>query len=379
MSILGHLPSGLARLSGGVGVQLLVNGMLYEGWKSVQIQRGVKQMAGQFTLLVSERWTAGQGGPPSLLSWRIRPGDSCTLLYYGVPAVTGYVDAYNPSYDAKSHDVTIQGRSKTADLCDCSSEREDGEWSDADVPQIATDLAHKFGVGVKIEGFPGSPFSKARIEQGERVQETVERYARQRGLWPTDDARGNLVLKQVSGGGQFQLVEGVNILKAQATLRADSRHSKISLKGQRPGSDEVYGPDAAEIYAEATDTAVKRYRPLVIIGEGATDKETANERVDQEGAARAGESVKATVTVQDWWQSPGTLWTPGAVGLLKAPMLAINKDMAIESVTLNLDQGGTVAELSLVGPEALNSKSQGGGAAGETDESWTATRPGRAQ
>jgi len=377
--VLGHLSAGLSRLAGGYGVQLLVNGMLYEGWKSVQIQRSVKQMAGQFTLVVSERWTAGQGGPPSLLSWRIRPGDACTLLYYGVPAVTGYVDAYNPGYDANSHNVTIQGRSKTGDLADCSSERETGEWNDADVPQIATDLAFKFGVGVKVDGFPGSPFAKAAIEQGERVQETVERYARQRGLWPTDDARGDLVLKQVTGGAAFALVEGVNILKAQATLRADRRHSKITVKGQRPGTDAEYGPDAAEVYAEASDPAVKRYRPLVIIGERATDKETAQDRADQEGAARAGESVKATVTVQDWWQAPGQLWTPGDVGTLTAPMLAINKAMAIESVNLTLDDKGTVAELSLVGPEALNSKAQGGGAAGETDESWTATRPGRAQ
>lgn len=379
MSVLGHLSAGLSRLAGGYGVQLLVNGMLYEGWKSVQIQRSVKQMAGEFTLVVSERWTAGQGGPPSLLSWRIRTGDACTLLYYGVPAVTGYVDAYNPSYDAKSHNVTIQGRSKTGDLADCSSERETGEWTGADVPQIATDLAFKFGIGVKVEGFPGNPFTKARIEQGERVQETVERHARQRGLWPTDDARGNLVLKQVSGGGAFSLVEGVNILRAQATLRADRRHSKITVKGQQPGTDGAYGPDAAEVEATATDPAVKRYRPLVIIGEGATDKKTAQERADHEGAARAGESVKATVTVQDWWQAPGKLWTPGEVGTLKAPMLAINKAMAIESVTLKLDDSGTIAELSLVGPEALNSKAQGGGAERETDESWTATRPGRAQ
>lgn len=360
---------------GSMRVELLVGGMLYGGWISAEVTRSVTNMAGQFTLVVSERWTGGMFGQSALLEWRIRPGDKCVVLYEGLPVITGHVDAYNPRYGAKTHEVTIQGRSKTGDLCDCSAEHPTGEMKKVKIDQIARTLTSKYGITVAMDGDTGEAFPDYRVEQGETVHESIERYSRARALLPTDDTKGNLVLKQVKYAAPVaSLIEGVNILEAHAQLRADKRHSKIRVKGQRAGTDGDYGEKAAAVTAEAEDDAVERHRPLVVVPEGATTDQTARDRADWEGARRAGESVKAEVTVVGWTYAPGQLWTPGDMVMLVSPMLAIDRPLAIQTASMKQDKSGTLTRLALVPPEALNPKARKG-RGGKSDSLWKRTRP----
>mgnify|MGYP002620413032 CR=1 FL=1 len=373
-------------------VSLLVGGMLYEGWKKVEITRSVREMAGSFTLEVSERWAPGMNGPSTLMGFqRIREGDPCTVLYSGLPVITGYVDAYLPKYTATSHDVTIQGRSKTADLVDSSADPdvENGEMREVGVDQIARKLAAKHGIDVKVDAQLRGTFDVARVQPGETKHEMLERYARPGAVLLTDDALGNLRLLHVNGSGAFSLIEGVNIHEASATLRADNRYSDYEAKGQDHGNDQRFGREVSEITAKAKDGAIKRYRPFVVLNETKTSKQNAQDRCDWEATSRAGESTRAEVTVIDWVHD-GKLWMPGDVGPLMSPMLAINRDMAIETTNLSQDESGTFARLSLTPPEALNPAAAGasggganagsGGAAGSgeapaSDPAWTATKP----
>jgi len=360
-------------------VSLLVNGMLYEGWVTVEVSRSVKEMAGQFTLKVSERWSGGNG-PATLIGWRIRPGDACTVLYSGLPVVTGYVDAYNPRYDAENHEVTIQGRSKTADMVDSAAEPDvpNGELRKSKLKQAASRLTRPYGVTMKDQAPDAKRvFETMRVEPGETAHRFLERYARQDGVALTDDTDGALRLLQVQNGGpDAHLIEGVNILEASATLRADQRHSKYEGKGQRTGTDEKFGKRAAQVGADVADEAVKRYRPFVLLNETAADKEDARRRTGWEAAARAGESVRCEIKVIDWMSAPGRLWMPGMRAMVVSPMLAIERVLAVESVKHEQsDDQGTITSLSLTPVEALNPKAGGGGAGGKSDGAWTATKP----
>jgi len=369
-------------------VSLLVGGMLYEGWKKVQVSRSVREMAGQFSLEVSERWAGGMNGPSTLMGFgRIREGDPCTVLYSGFPVITGYVDVYSPQYDADSHNVSIQGRSKTQDLVDSSADPdvENGEMREVTLDQIARKLASKHGVGVKVQAKMPPKFDVARVSPGETKHEMLERYARPGAVLLTDDEMGNLRLLHVMGGGGGALIEGVNILKAQATLRADNRYSDYETKGQDHGNDQRWGREVAEVSAKAKDGAVKRYRPLTVRNETKTSKDNAKNRCDWEATSRAGESVRADVEVLDWI-GPAGLWMPGLTPMLISPMLAINRMMAVESLVMTQDEKGTVTRLSLVPPEGLNPSASGsgggsgGGSAGSgggaaSDSSWTAVKP----
>jgi len=357
-------------------VTLLVNGMLYDGWTSVEVRRSVKRMAGEFTLTVEERWTGGTGGggPASLLEWRIRPGDPCQVFYLGIPVITGYVDAYNPRYSATSHAVTIQGRSKTGDLCDSSAIIPNGEMNNVSLDQVARRAIEKYGIGLKNEAQGLEPFDRVSVWPGESVHRFLERYARPGTVLLTDDPQGNLRLLHVAGGGpEASLVEGVNILEAAAMLRHDNRHSEYDVLGQDRGTDAEYGKPVAQRRSRVKDGAVKRHRPLVLLNETKTSRKASRSRGAWEAARRAGESTRVEIKVYDWCYEPGKLWRPGMIVQVTSPMLAIDRTLALEGVVQTLSEHGTLSALSLVPVEALNPK--GGGGSNDGDRAWADTKP----
>lgn len=381
------MPSGLAGLpvlpgaAPGV-VSLLVGGTIYEGWTDVEIRLSVRRMAGEFTLHVSEAFTGGNDGPASPLTWRIRPQDPCQVFYGGLLVMTGHVDAYNPRYSKQQHQVTIQGRTKSADLVDSSVDDEvkNGEMRDQTLPQAARRVVKNFGIPVEVDGNVDEKFDVMRVRPGETVQRFLERYARGAGAVMFPGRNGSLKIAQIEDGGAVaSLVEGVNILEASAMLRADKRHSKIKTKGQDHGTDQEYGEPVAGRKAEATDGAVKRYRPLTLLHENKTSRKNGRRRAAWESAVRAGESTRVEIKVVDWTYGPGQLWQPGQKVSVISPMIAINRTLAIENLVLTQSRSrGTIASLSLVPPEALNPKAKGkggSGAGGKSDKAWDDTKP----
>jgi prophage tail gpP-like protein len=357
-------------------VQLLVGGYLYEGWVSVEVSRSIKEMAGTFTLGVTEPWAGGVFGQSSLRGWRIRKGDPCVVLYAGLPVITGHVDARNPKYTKDKHDITIQGRSKTGDLCDCSAEAdvENGEMNVVTLDQIARKVAKAYGIGVVVKADTSEVFDTVRVHNAETAQEFIERYARPGAVNLTDDENGNLVLMQVKDGGAVAtLIEGVNILEASAVDREDNRYSDYEVKGQDRGSNGEFGKPVAQRRAAVKDGAVKRHRPFRMLNETKTSKKNAKSRAEASQAARAGESIRCEIKVADWRTPSGKLWMPGDLVFVQSPMLLdAARTLAVESCKHTQDESGTITMLSLVPPEALNPQA---GAKGGGDDSWSATKP----
>ncbi len=360
-------------------VVLRSGGWDYSGWTKIDINRSVKNMAGEFSFETSERWSGGRNAPSFLLDWqRIREGDPAEVLYYGVPVVTGYVDVYQPRYGPQEHTASLQGRSKTGDPVDSSAIVPNGEFKKTKLDQLARTTLKPFGVGVKVEADTSQVIKRASVHPGETAHEFIERYARQQGILPTDDEYGDFRLLQVQDGGPVaSLIEGVNILDAGATLRADKRHSDYQVLGQEQGDDQRFGKDVSGVIARTRDPAVTRYRPLQMSVEGEGTREAAQKRADWEAATRAGESVSADVTVWGWFYAPGALWTPGDKVALASPMLAINRVLAIESVNFTIDDGaGTISKLKLVPVEALNPQAGQAAAGGQgNDPAYSNTRP----
>lgn len=351
-------------------VSLLVGGTIYEGWTDVEIRISVRRQAGEFTLHVSEAFSGGNDGPASPLTWRIRPQDACQVFYGGVLVMTGYVDAYNPRYSKSHHAVTIQGRTKTSDLVDSSVDDEvpNGELRDQTLPQVARRVTKNFGIPVEVRGAIDERFDVIRVRPGEKAYQFLERYARSAGALLFPNRKGGLTLAEIEDGGPVtSLIEGVNILEASAMLRADKRHSSIKTKGQDHGTNQEYGEPVATRNARATDSAVKRYRPLTLLHENKTSRKNGRRRAAWEAAVRAGESTRVEIKVVDWCYAPLALWEPGQKVLVVSPMLAVNRVLAIENLVYSQSrQRGTICSLSLVPPEALNGKpkKKGGSSSG---------------
>jgi len=330
-------------------VELLVNGRVYEGWESVRVTRGIEQVAGDFALSVTDRWS--ENG--DLRAWPLNALDACEVRLDGAPVISGYLDAVSISLDAGSHGVSVQGRDKPGDLVDCSAVHA-GQWQNATVERIARDLCKPFGIDVVVAlaGLLGEPLKSFALQEGESVFEALDRAARSRALLLTSDPAGRLVVTR--RGVQrvpVDVVEGVNLLSGSAEYRVNERFSSITVKGQARGSDAQGAEPAATVKATARDAEITRHRPLVVIAEEQGGSVAA--RADWERRIRMGRGSRATVTVQGWSHAGG-LWLPNRLVRVKSPSLRVDADLLIVSCSYTLDGGGSRTELTLAHPAAFD-------------------------
>jgi len=332
-----------------MGVDLSVGGQSYGGWKSMQVMRSIKALAGGFTLGVTDNWT---GSGPLI----IRPGDLCELKIGGKAIITGYVDTLSNALDAGGHAITVAGRDKTADLVDCSAVVGQGEILNQDLAEIARAMAKPFGVEVKTEVAAGAAFTNFSIQPGETVFNALDRAAKLRGLLFTSDGTGALVLtrigvKRASGA----LIEGKNI--KQITLSADvkERFSEYVTLGQSTGTDENHGAAAAHVKAEARDATVSRYRPLVVVAEDQANTADALLRAEWEAMTRAANSSTVQVTVQGFEQQDGgPLWAINELVALDSPTMGLKQAMLVSEIVMQMSEnGGRETQLTLVRPDAF--------------------------
>src|SRR5690606_29971045 len=96
-------------------VSLTVDGVDYAGWKEVEISAGIERQARDFRLVVTWRWPGSESKP-----LRIRHGARCEVRIGVDLVLTGYVDATPIRYDKHAITTSVNGRSLTQDLIDCS-------------------------------------------------------------------------------------------------------------------------------------------------------------------------------------------------------------------------------------------------------------------
>ena len=344
---------------------LRVNGRNFGGWQSIEITRSIEQAASSFTFVATARY------PGEVNPVRIRPGDACEVLIGSERVITGYVDSVAPRLSADAHSVTVAGRSRTADLVDCSAapdKTSPKRWKARRIEQIAAELAAPYAVQVVAAVATGSALPRHAVERGETVFECIERMARLRQLLVCDDAAGRLVLTRAgSTRAAVAIEEGVNLLGGEAKADASAVFSTYIAKGQRVGDDQDFGDAVAQITGEAADPAVTRKRVLLVNVENGGSSAAAKARAAWEAATRLGKSLEATLTVQGWRQRPGgPLWAPNLITAVSAPSLALSGDLLITDVTLRLSDAGTLAELRLAPadaykPEPPKPTSRGGG------------------
>jgi prophage tail gpP-like protein len=342
---------------------LLVDGMRYGGWTAVEVQRGIEQISGQFKVEYTDRW-ADQFTPRP-----IQAGAKVQVIMDGETAITGHVDETEVSYDATRHTLSVSGRDATGDLVDSSAVvPHGGQWLDASLGAIAKDLLNPFGIPLQTETDLGEKFPSFAIQEGETVFEALERAARMRALLLVSDGQGGLKLTRAgtaAAGGA--LIEGVNILSARSELSLRDRHSEYIVKGQVQALDDY---DAEQAYSQegaATDSTVKRHRPLVILQEDQGYQTSVQQRADWERRVRAGRGARVTVTVQGWTTPAGGLWKPNTLALVRSPLLGIDQDLLIVEVKHSYSDQGTLTELTLghrtaydVQPEAKRRKKKTG-------------------
>lgn len=335
-------------------ITLKVNGTAFEGWKAARVSRGVDRAAGDFDLVISDRFPFFEAGE------NIKAGDACTVEVDGITIITGWVDEVAPTYDADTHEIRITGRSKTADLIDCSAMNKPGQWQGLNLLDIAKAIAKPFKIDVKVSGKdqPGKVANFA-LQQGETAFNAIERLCRLQGFLVSDDEDGNLVITRAgsdSSAGTLQCVPlgiGNNIKQGSASFNVKDRFSEYLIKGQQAGSDDIDAENAATVSYSLKDTNIKRYRPMLVVAEGETNTETARKRAAWERSTRAGKSVQISYTVAGWQcNDGGDIWRTNTMVTVKDTLIGIDGEFLIAECTYQISGSGTETELRLTLPEA---------------------------
>lgn len=330
-------------------VEVLIGGVPYSGWESVSITKNLESFSGGFSVAVMDRWRE------LVEAWAIKPGDLCTVLIGGEPVISGWVDGIDTNFDKESRTITVKGRDKAADLVDCSIVTKESQFKDKTLTDIANALCAPFGISVTAETDVGKPFDKWDVTQGETVFENLEKAAKLRGVLLISDEFGNLKITRAGALRAIDsLIQGENILSAQATYDDSNRFSDYVVKGQKKGTDKKHGKDAAHNEDKANDAGVTRYRPLLVTAEGGADKDTAKGRAQWEATTRAGQAFRATIDVCGWRQSSGLLWKVNQLVFVSCGFAGVIGDLLISGITYEKSEDqGTVTHMELVRPDAF--------------------------
>lgn len=337
-------------------LELIVNGLRYEGWKSVRVTRSIESLAGSFSLDVSDRW-GGQDVP-----WPIAEEDACRIAIDDVVVLDGYVDKRNLSTSATQRSLSYSGRDLAAALVDCDAVLDKWTFRNTSVVALARKLTAPFLIRVDVQpGLSlGKPPKKQVVNPGDKAYEVIRRAATVAGVLVVSDGVGGILITRAgTTRAATPLVEGENILSASVEYDASERYKRYLVMTQVGGTDEASGA-ATRIRAEATDEAVQREdRVLVIRPETGVSTDYARRRADWEARIRAARSETVTISVLGWHQPRGRgLWPLNALVDVNAPSIGVGGQMLISQVEHTLSETGEVTQLRLVRPDAFTPEPQ---------------------
>ena len=340
---------------------LTVNGVKFDDWESVFVQKRRGDSFSHFRFTAAERDPVfGQNSydVPLWQKLQFKPGDHCTVSLAGVQVIHGYIDVRQVAYDATSHGVMLHGKSVTAWAARSSVDTKTGSFDGKNIQQVAQEVLAPYRVGIKTIGnLDLTPFVHLQNEHGELIWDFLERLARPRGIVMGSDAKGNfLLIGDHSLPTVTELIEGRNIKTCQCTIRHDQTYTNYDGRAQGTATDSRSGTDMSELHATASSQVKGQpYSKLITASEQmVTSVAEVQKRVDSERIWHDDTEVQATITVQGWLRDNTHLWKTGEHVFVRSPMAMLNQALGIQDVTFTQDSNnGTETTLDLVLPGLL--------------------------
>ena len=331
-------------------VGLRIGGRVWTGWKSVQVERGIEQAAGQFSLTLALKQSATDPIPIDA-----RPGRACVLTAGDDPLLTGYIDTLAITEGVADLSVSVTGRSATVKAIKSSVTTPSSKFKGLNLEVFARLLCSPVGVDVLTVDVPTDAIEDTNIQVGEPRIEAIERVCRERGCLLTDDGDGHLVICRVGSGRGDAIKYGTSrVLSWSYTGDASERYTDYQVVGQRAGDDTRFGTDAASNAAVAYDplwtseTYILRLR-----AEGNADAKACLNRANWEAASRAGKATRMTMTLPGWRWADGTLREPNVRCYVEYPRAKVARDLLLVKVAYSIGDDGEATTCEFAPPSAF--------------------------
>ena len=323
-------------------VTLEIAGIQYTGWTDVTIERTMTDISGSFEFTMTDGFRE-QEKPD------ISAGTLCRITDNGVVLKEGYIDRVTPTFDQSGISYTVTGRDRAADLVDCGVNNSTNEWKNINFQEIINNLVSPFGIQATFAVTSDRKFETVTWDDGTQVFEVIRKYAEKLQLLVYSGLAGQLIINRVSTErAPIALQEGENILSANGASDMSNVFSEYIVIGDRQSTTNITNEEEILAKQSVKDETVGRYRPIVIIQEGATDSDIALARARWEATTRLALKEAYVVNVQGWYPDVNQL-----INLNSQTLGVNNKDMLIAGVELILSAAGKITRMKLVPPETF--------------------------
>lgn len=361
MSLVSDMTSILGFSNAGINqVTVEVGGKILSGWTSVSIRRGIEIMPSTFELECTENFPHSQ-------EMVIPEGAACIIRIGKMKVITGYIVSVNRHLSYGSHSVSVQGTSKSIDLCECSAQFNTYQFNNEPVVNLIRKICKPYGIEVKTVGKIDSvvlpQFSIILTETGYQI---IERMTRAAALLFYDDTDGNIILSKVgSQSAASGFVEGKNVEEVAVRRSMAGRFSAVTVILQNtislftpPAETSQLASQMANITVgkPAVDPGVTRYRPLLISAEmGDIGYAVSQQRAQWEVNRRFGRSQSIQLITDSWRDQKGQLWQPNTLVSVDFPTLKVKtkNQLLVTETVFRLDNSGTHADITLMPKEAF--------------------------
>ncbi len=266
-------------------VYLLVDGKRIERFTSYEIDADIYAGASAFTLEMAR---------PEV---QVLGGMQCQLFVNDQLELTGIIDKPEPEYDKAGRRLTITGRDLMGWIVDASAEEfitlqnykvktlaerllrnAPKEFFRLSTVEYAENIQGRLKAkGAKV-GIFDTTTPLSQIEPGMKIFDVLTEYAKSKGFLFYALPDGTFVFGRPKDAGApaFTLTNrkdgrGNNILAGKKTEDISKRYSKVTVVGQKQGTN-VFTPKDINVEATKTDTTFPFYKPLVIKDEYGGDQ-----------------------------------------------------------------------------------------------------------
>lgn len=125
-------------------IWLTCEGINWYGWQSLSIKSSLSQVQHSFEMKTTDIERLGDE------LWNVKGGSEISIYFRNIRIFTGYVQKYDVSLSADSHEISIAGESKAIDLVQCSHVG-NYFWKNVSGETVVKEVVKPFGIPIRID------------------------------------------------------------------------------------------------------------------------------------------------------------------------------------------------------------------------------------
>lgn len=344
-------------------MMLEVGGVRYDNFVSAQCSLRLDSLADSFNF---------EAVNPDGAELPFKGGELCRVYVDGELVLTGHIEIVAVVYDGESHSITIQGRSKPADLLDSTIGLFDdvigeGLTLKGLIEKVIAHLSLDLSV---IDEVNPRPFNGAEDlaapEAGDNAFSFIEKYTRKRQVLLKSSPEGNILITTNSGinaAGKLQHIIGAtdnNIISSSFSYDTTGRYNAYRLASQlNPIPLNLTGDsDLAPLVNQGGgvfDSDIRQSRQLVIISEAPLSDTECEARARWEADVRKARGLIYSATVPYFREGglTGEIWRLNRIYQVVDDFIGKVEPMLCNAVTFSLDEeSGRNTQVGLIGRNA---------------------------